>query len=429
MKAEQENADIARTLDIEHPLHGRKISRRWLIAAVSAAVVIAVVLMIWKCSGSSKAVQYRTDEVRRGNLTVTVTATGTLKPINNTVSVGSELSGIIKTVEVDYNSKVKAGQILARLDTSKLEAQVTQSKAALESARAKVLQTKATINETRSKLAQYQKVRELSNNKVPSQTEMDAAQAAYERAMADDASARAAVSQAEATLEAIQTDLSKAVIRSPINGVILTRDVEPGQTVAAAYQAPTLFTLAADLAKMELHVNVDEADVSQIREGQKATFTVAAYPTRTFDAEIVRANYGSTTTSGVVTYETVLRVNNSDLLLRPGMTATADIIVKKIENAVLVPGAALRFTPPLQGEKTPSRGLVGSILPRPPRQDHKQVKDNGNKRQQKVWVLKDGQLTPVSITIGSASGGLTEVLEGDLKPGMAVVVDTIQTER
>jgi HlyD family secretion protein len=428
MKAKQdEETDITKTLEIDQSSGNRKIPKRWIIAIILVAVTVTIAFVLWRGSTSSSAVQYKTQEVQRGNLTVIVTATGTLKPINNTVSVGSELSGTIKTVEVDYNSKVKVGQILARLDTSKLEAQVMQYKSSLEAAQAKVLQTQATIKEARSKLAQYQRVRALSNNKVPSQADIDAAEATLERAIADDASAKASVSQAKATLATYETDISKAVIRSPINGVVLTRDVEPGQTVAAAYQAPTLFTLAADLTKMELHVNVDEADVGHIQESQKATFSVAAYPNRTFDARIVRANYGSTTTSGVVTYTTVLKVDNSDLLLRPGMTATADIIVKKIENAVLIPSAALRFTPPVQEEKKSSTSLVGSILPRPPSSENKQIGDSANKKQQRVWMLKNGQLFAVSITIGSANGGMTEVAAGDIQPGMAVVVDTIST--
>ena len=235
--------------------------------------------------------------MKRGDLTVIVTATGTLQPTNK-VDVGSELSGIVKSVEADYNDRVKVGQVLARLDTSKLEAQVTQSRAALDSAKAKVLQAQATVLETRSKLTQFQKVRELSNNKVPSQSELDAAEAAFERAKADEASATAAVSQAQATLEANQTDLSKSVIRSPINGVVLTRSMEPGQTVAASFTAPVLFTLAEDLTQMELHVDVDEADVGKVKEGQKAAFGVAAYPNRTFEARITQTRFGSSRPRG-----------------------------------------------------------------------------------------------------------------------------------
>jgi HlyD family secretion protein len=414
--------DIAETLGINQSHMPSKRLTRYL--ALALVVVIAVsTVAIWIASKST-VTQYKAEQVQRGDLTVIVTATGTLQP-TNTVSVGSELSGIIESVKADYNDKVKVGQILAKLDTSKLDAQLTQSKAALESAKAKVLQTQATVAETYIKLAQLQKVRELSNGKVPSQSEMDAAEAAFERAKADAASATAAVSQAQATLQAIETDLYKSIIRSPINGVILTRSIEPGQTVAASFQAPELFTLAEDLTQMELHVNVDEADIGKVKEGQKATFSVSAYPNRTFEARITQARYASTTTSGVVTYETVLKVNNTDLSLRPGMTATADITVKKVENAILVPSAALRFSPSVQQEEKSSTGLVGSLLPRPPSGTQQRNDTTTNGKQQRVWILKNGQLSSVSITTGATSGIMTEILTGDLQPRMDVVVDTI----
>ncbi len=415
--------DITETLGMHHsPMFSKRL-KRYLVIAIVAILAVAAVI-IWETAGKRTAPQYKTEQVRRGELTVIVTATGTLQP-TNTVSVGSELSGIIKSVEVNYNDRVKIDRVLARLDTSKLEAQLTQSKAALESAKAKVLQAQATVAETKSKLSQFQKVRELSNGKVPSQTEMDAAEAAFERAKADAAGAAAAVSQAQATLQANETDLSKSVIRSPINGIVLTRSIEPGQTVAASFQAPVLFTLAQDLTQMELHVNVDEADVGKVQEGQKAAFSVSAYPNRTFEARITQARYASTTTSGVVTYETVLKVDNPDLSLRPGMTATADITVKKAENAILVPGAALRFTPPVQQEEKSSTGLVGALLPHPPSGTQQRDDTATNGKQQSVWILKNGQLSPVSIMTGSTSGLMTEILAGDIQPGMEVVVDTI----
>lgn len=421
-----EGSDIAETLDIDQSPGIRKGPKRRLIAAILVAVAVVIAVVVWKGSNSSDGVHYKTQEVQRGGLTVIVTATGTLQATNE-VDVSSELSGIIKTVEADYNSKVKVGQPLAKLDTMKLEAQVTQSKAALESAKAKVLQAEATVRETRSKLAQLRRVKELSNNKVPSQTEIDAAEAALDRALADVASAKATVSQSQATLDAIQTDLSKAVIRSPVNGVVLTRSAEPGQTVAASLNPPVLFTLAEDLTKMELVVNVDEADVGHIQEGQQATFSVAAYPNRVFEARIVQARFGSTTTSGVVTYETVLKVDNTDLSLRPGMTATADIIVKKIENAVLIPSAALRFTPPVQEEKKASTGLLAKILPRPPSSKTQQREDTAGKKEQRVWTLKDEQLSAIPVKIGATNGNLTEIVTGEIQPGMAVVVDTVSS--
>lgn len=399
--------------------HKKKI----LIAAAVLVLVILAVVFLWGRGVSSKTTRYQTEPVRQGDLTVIVTATGTLKP-TNTVEVGSELSGTIRSVEVDYNSHVRVGQILARMDTTKLEATIAQLKAALESAKAKALQAKATVLETQAKLAQYREVSKLSNGKVPSKLEMDAAEAAFERARADSASAEAAVSQARATLQASETDLSKATIKSPINGIVLTRSIEPGQTVAASMTTPVLFTLAEDLTKMDLHVNVDEADIGKVQEGQKATFTVAAYSGRTFEARITQARFGSSTTSGVVTYETVLKVDNADLFLRPGMTATADIIVKKIDNAVLVPSAALRFTPPQQPEAKSSTGLVGALLPRPPRSGGQKSVETAGK-QQRVWILKENRPVAVQVTVGDTNGGLTEVTSGDLQPGMAVIVDVL----
>lgn len=420
-------ADVAEILEIDQLSGGGKRLKRWVIIALLAILPLVVYMLFWRNSDKSNAVQYKTVEVQRGNLTVIVTATGTLQPTNK-VDVGSELSGIMKSVYVEYNDRVKVGQVLAKLDTSKIEAQVTQTKASLESAKAKVLQAQATVTETRAKLAQLKQVWELSNNKMPSQAELNAAEAALERALADETSAKAAVTQAQAALDAYETDLSKTVIRSPINGIVLTRSIEPGQTVASAFQAPVLFTLAEDLTQMELHVNVDEADVGKVQKGQKATFSVSAYPNRTFEALISQVRYGSSTTSGVVTYETVLKVNNSDLSLRPGMTATADITIKKVENAVLVPSGALRFTPPVQEEKKPSAGLVGSLLPRPPSPSTKQRED-ANKKEQRVWTLKDGQLSAISVTIGVTDGSMTEVVTGDINPGMAVVVDTVSAEK
>jgi HlyD family secretion protein len=396
--------------------------KRWRVVAIPI-VAVAAVAIIWLFAGKGSPVQYKTQEVKRGSFTVVVTATGTLQP-TNTVSVGSEVSGIVKSVDATYNNRVNIGQVLARMDTSKLEAQLTQSKAALEAAKAKVLQTQATVAETKAKLAQYQKVRELSNNKVPSQTEMDAAEAAFERAKADAASAVAAVSEAQAAVQANETDFSKSVIRSPINGVVLTRSIEPGQTVAASFQAPTLFTLAEGLAKMELHVNVDEADVGKVREGQKATFSVSAYPNRTFNAQITQARYGSSTTSGVVTYETVLKVDNADLSLRPGMTATADITVQRIAEALLIPNAALRFTAPVSKKEESKGGLLVQLLPRPPQSaSSSQNGPDKNKKQQVVWMLQDGKPTAIAITIGATNGLLTEVTSANIQAGLKLLVD------
>jgi HlyD family secretion protein len=396
--------------------------KKWIFLSAACAFVLVFVWICMRLAGSNPML-YKTQNSTTGDLTILVTATGTMKPTKQ-VDVGSETSGIIKTVEVNYNDKVKVGQVLARIDTSKLEAQVTQSKAALEATAAKVRQTRATLNEATSKLAQYDHVRKLSNNQVPSENEYLVAQAVVERAKADEASAVASESQAKATLEAFETDLSKAIIHSPINGIVLTRSIEPGQTVAATLQTPVLFTLAEDLTQMELHVDVDEADISQVKEGQEATFSVDAYPNRRFTAQIIQTRYGSKTVDGVVTYETVLKVDNSDLALRPGMTATADIVVQKVQNALLVPNAALRFTMQTESQSRQSRGLVGALLPRPPIDTKKpDTKEKGNV--QKIWVLNDKKPSELSVTTGVSDGTMTEITGGEIKPEMAVIIEAV----
>ena len=421
-------SQIAQTLGIDPSSARRRARRKLWLVVIFLVAVCAAAGWAWKGGSPSDVPRYETQAVHQGDLTVIVTATGNLEPTVD-VNVGSELSGILETVEVDYNQRVTVGQVLARLDTTKLQAEVTQSKAALQAAEAKVLQAQATIAETKSKLEQLQRVRELSNNKVPSQADFDAAQANYARALADEASAQAAVAQAKATLEFSETDLSKAVIKSPINGVVLTRQVEPGQTVAASFQAPVLFQLAEDLTQMELHVDVDEADIGLVKEGQDAEFTVSAYLDRTFQARIVQTRYGSATVDGVVTYETVLKVDNKDLALRPGMTATANITVQKVENALLVPSEALRFSPPARQQKKSSRGLVGMLLPGPPRMTKSEEVVDTNKRQQTVWVLRDGQPVAVPVTVGATDGTVTEIVSGEIQAGMPVIVDTVEMGR
>jgi HlyD family secretion protein len=366
-----------------------------------------------------------------------VSATGNLEPTNQ-VDVGSELSGIIETVEVGHNDQVTVGRMLARLDTDKLDAQVLQSKAALESAKAQVLQAQATLKEKKLELERLKKAYELSGGKVPSHYDLDAAEAALARAQADEAGAKAQVAKAQASLKAEETDLAKTVIRSPINGIVLSRDVEPGQTVAASLQAPVLFTLAEDLTQMELHVDVDEADVGQVKEGQEAAFTVDAYPEMTFPARITQVRYSPQDTGGVVTYETVLKVDNSKLLLRPGMTATAEITVQKVTNGLLVPNAALRFTPPARNEvkeeKQPDSGTVMSKLMPRPRRPQKTSSDNrsntaGTATNKHVWTVNDGHLVSIPVKTGATDGIMTEIIEGDIAPGMELVVAVVSERR
>lgn len=416
---------VAAVLDAESRTgtHTR-LPRRIGVAAL-LLIACGTFLFLARSRDGGSAARYETTAASRGSLLVTVSATGTLEPTNQ-VDVGSELSGLIETMTVDENDRVTKGQVLARLDLSKLNDAITRSEATLASAEAKVLQAKATAKEAQAKLERLRTVAKLSGGKVPSSTEMETAEATAARASADVHAAEATVAEARATLSTDRTNLAKASIRSPIDGIVLARKMEPGQTVAASFETPVLFTIAEDLAKMELQVSVDEADVGQVHEGQRATFGVDAYPGRSYPATITRVGYGSETTDGVVSYKTILRVENDDLSLRPGMTATAEIVTAQRDDVLLVPNEALRFTPSDEGAPTTGRGLVGSLIPAPPPQRKTRTpaaSDESGART--VWILRDGAPAPVGITTGSTDGRRTEVTGGALAAGDLVITDAI----
>ena len=421
--SEDNPRDIREVLGLDEAPRGRK--RAWFaVAALLLAAIIAAV--VWYIASlNSAAVRYKTAPVTRGDLIVMVTATGTVQPVNQ-VDVGTEISGTIRTVEVDYNDRVKVRQILARLDTDKLQAQVLQSQSTLESAQAKLLEAQATVVETRENLERFKRVHEMSGGKVPSQREYAAAEAVLKRALSSEATLKAQISESKWKLSIDQTNLSKAVIRSPINGVVLKRQVEPGQTVAASLQTPVLFTIAENLAQMEVQVDVDEADVAQVKVRQPASFTVDGYPGRTFNAVVKQVRYGPETVQGVVTYKTLLSVDNSDPALRPGMTATANITVNKAANVTLVPNAALRFSPPVTGETPRASGsLISRLFPRPPRVSRPPETGDVKSKQQRVWVLRAGQPLAVFVVTGSTDGVMTEITGGDIAVGNEVITDII----
>lgn len=394
----------------------QRYPKRFLAAGAIAVLALALLL-----SGGKKGQgQFLTEAVDNGPLVVTVSASGTLAPTKS-VDVGSELSGTLESVLVQENEQVKKGQLLAQLDISKLKDQVVKSQAAVAAAEASVAQAVATVAEARASLSRMRQVAELSGGKVPAKTELETAEATLLRAQANEASARAAVTQARATLKSDETNIAKATIRSPVDGVVLTRKVEPGQTVVAAMTTPVLFSLAEDLTQMELQVKVDEADVGSVQVGQQASFTVSAWSGRKFPAQIQRVGIGATTTDNVVTYKTVLKVANNDLALRPGMTATAEIVTASRDQALLVPNAALRFTPP-QAAGGDQRSFLSRLMPGPPREPQKKRKDNGAAATQ-VWVLQEGQPVAVAVTPGVSNGRYTEILGGDLQPGMAVITE------
>ncbi|MFW5329950.1 efflux RND transporter periplasmic adaptor subunit [Hydrogenophaga sp. ZJX-1] len=423
-KKDAPSADLQNLLGSDHPPRWWQRSSLWI--GIAALVVVAGGIAYWQAQQQSKAAPvYVTEPLKTGDITLTVAANGTLQPTRS-VNIGSELSGTVKRVLVDVNDRIKTGQVLVELDTAKLVDQVTQSRAGLASAQAQLAQASATVKESRATLARFEEVARLSGGKVPSATELDSAKAAVERAVAIEAAARAAVTESRAALATTETNLSKASIRSPINGVVLSRTVDPGNAVAASLQAVTLFSVAEDLAQLKLDVAVDEADVGAVKVDQKATFTVSAFPARRYPATINRVAFGSTKTDNVVTYTTTLNVDNSDLSLRPGMTAAATIVAKEAKGVLLVPNTALRFSPASgNGAAAANTSILSKMMPRPPRNTRPKTAGtdprSGGMRQ--IWVLQDGQPVAKAVKTGISDGRNTEVSGEALSEGMAVITE------
>lgn len=419
-------ANLQTLLGEDKPPRWWQRSSLWI--GVAALLLAAGGVYYWQAQKAVKAAPaYVTTPLAKGNITLTVSANGTLQPTRS-VNIGSELSGTIERVLVDVNDRVKAGQVLVELDASKFKDQVTRSRAALAAAQAAQAQSVATTKETRAALARFEAVAKLSGGKVPSASELDSARATLDRALAAEDSARANVAVARATLSTDETNLSKASIRSPIDGVVLSRSVEPGNAVAASLQAVTLFSVAENLAQLELNASVDEADVGAVAVGQKASFTVSAYPTRRFPATIQRVAFGSTTTNNVVTYVTTLNVDNADLALRPGMTAVATIVATERKDVLVVPNTALRFSPgagsAAKGGSAQSGGILSKMMPRPPRSGAKTARsDSSSPGTRQIWLLKDGQPEARSVTTGISDGRVTEVSGEGLEPGLPVITD------
>jgi HlyD family secretion protein len=405
--------------------------RTWVLGSAVLLVLLAAGIWYWQARKTANAApSYSTQPASMGNLTLSVTANGTLQPTRS-INIGSELSGTVLKVNVDVNDHVKKGQVMVVLDTAKLGNQILRSQATIAQAHGKTAQTAATVLEARATLARLEEVALLSGGRVPSLAELDTARAALSRALADQASARATVQDAQAALATDQINLGKASIVAPSDGIVLTRTVDPGNAVAATLQAVTLFTLAEDLSKLRLWVYVDEADVGAVKVGQNATFTVSAFLARKFPATITRVGFGSTITDNVVTYLTYLDVDNADLALRPGMTATSTITATQRNNVLLVPNSALRFSPS-DGNAAgpPKKGVTASLLPRMPGNSTRRTAAEGasTASAKQVWVLPDdgkgdGRGTPVAVAVvpGISDGRMTEITGGDLRVGMLVV--------
>jgi HlyD family secretion protein len=403
------------SLDVEATLgvgsgeqRGAKVRRRLVRWGIPLLAIIAA-FVYYKIRHAPVPVQYATTSARRGDLAVTVTATGTLAALD-TVDVGTEVSGVVDVVAADYNDHVTKGQTLAVVNTDQLQAQIRQGEAALQGANATAQQAAATVAEMRPQAARADS---LFARKMISQQDLEGARASLARAEAAESNARAQIAASTAALASQRTLLAKATIRSPISGVVLQRQVEPGRTVAASFQTPVLFVLAADLKQMTLALDIDEADVGQVRAKQQAEFTVDAYPDRTFTANVRAVRNAAKTVAGVVTYQAILDVANPDLVLRPGMTATAVVKTAQVHDVLLVPNAALRFTPVTDSSAAAASSVAGARHP-------------GNQHQ--VWTLVDGTPTPIQLSVGMTDGQWTAVTHGDVTPGSRLLTGVIDAK-
>jgi len=375
---------------------------RW--GALLAVTACGATWWLWP---APERTAWETRPVDRGDMVLTATATGNLEP-KSEITVGAEISGLIQEVYVAENDSVQQGAVLARFDTEELEVNLREAEARLALAKASVEEARATLAEVTVDLRRKDELRQRG---TASQSELDSAVAARDRAAARVTYAHATVNEAEAAVSMARTRLEKAVITSPINGVVLQRSVEPGNTVAANFQTPQLFILAEDLRRMELHVALDEADVGMVEAGQPATFTVDAWPDREFEATVLSVYLYPTVENNVVTYTTVLGVDNAEGLLKPGMTATATIRTGFREQVLRVPNAALRFTPPATDEH---RGLLSG----PPGMRRDSADTPGNT----VWVLRDGQPQRLAIRARFTDGRFTELDGDELAEGEQVIV-------
>lgn len=376
----------------------------------------------WQSKEDASAVTYVTETAQRDELSVTVTADGTLKPMR-TVTLGSELSGIVREVTVDVNDSVKTGDVLIELDRKNLSAKVEQARASVASAEAKRVQSQATVNESRLKLKRMLELNRLSNGTMPTRTELEAQEARVAKDRADLIVAETQITSARATLLTAENDLEKASIKSPIDGVVLARSVEPGYAVAASLQAVELLSLASDLRELELQVQVDEADIGVVTVGQKAYFTVSSYPDRQFPATLKKVAFGSNTNENVVTYTTYLDVDNTAMLLRPGMTASATILTSFKEDVLLVPNSAFRYNPRMKRERSMWDKMAAQG--HGAKQLEKTAKETVYHGEQKksLYVLRNGKPERITVLTGLTDGVHTEILSDELKTGDAVIVD------
>jgi HlyD family secretion protein len=373
---------------------------------VASVIVIALAASAFIIFGrKSNEIKFRTEKVTRGDITMTVTATGTMNAVT-TVLVGTQVSGTIKNIYVDYNSPVKKGQLIAQIDPATFQAQVSQARANLLSAKANLEKAEATLVDAKRTMERYKK---LSSEGLVAKSDFDTADTNYETAKASVSAAQSQVAQTGAALEFAETNLRYTKILSPVDGVVISRSVDVGQTVAASFQTPTLFTIAQDLTKMQIDTSVDESDIGKVKVGQDVEFAVDAYPETTFTGKVWQVRNAPITVENVVTYDVVVQVANPDLKLKPGMTANVSIIVAKKKDVLRIPNAALRF-------KLPGKALQSAA---------KKTEKTSEKRGPGLWILQNGQLRRIPVSLGISDGTYTELVSGDISEGQDLIVESL----
>lgn len=362
--------------------------------------VLAVVSCLGVSSCKKEGASYQTERIAQGDIVQKITASGIINPIS-TVDIGTQVSGIISEIYVDYNSEVKKGDLLALIDPQTFEATVSQRQAALDIA-------KAELEVTKNNIVYYKKhldrIKKLNTSKYSADKELESAQRDYDNSVAEKALKTAQVKQAEASLKQAQIDLEYTRITSSVDGVVISREVEVGQTVAASFNTPTLFNVAEDLTKMQIEASVVEADIAKVKEGQKVEFSVDSFPDEIFEGVVTQVRNNPITTSNVVTYQVIIGIDNKDLKLKPGMTANVDIITAQKQNVLLVPNKALRFY------TTDEEGEV------------KRYKDKG------VWILKDKKPVRINVTTGVSDDDKTEISSREIKAGDEVILEDKNAE-
>lgn len=393
-----------------------------ILVFIVSVLILVLLGYVYFPKQKQGTLEYVTSKASKGDLSVVVSASGNIKPTNS-VDIGIEVSGTIKEIFVDFNDEVKVGQILAKIDTTKLDAQVESSKAALAIAKASLAESE--VNEKNKKLIfdRTQSMFNNSNGKYPSKNELDMARFEYEASVSALDGAKARVLQSESNLKNDRENLQKASVRSSIDGIVLNREVEIGQTLAASMQAPKLFTLAKDLTNMDLVINIDEADVAGIKDGLDVTFSVDAYPSKEFRGKIKQVRLNPVTTNGVVTYEAVASVDNSELLLKPGMTANAKIVTKHLKEQLLIPSSALRFTPKTQNQT--SKPTLGAPSYRPQASGLKEKKSQDGVST--VYILENNTPKAIKVRVLDSDSKQTSVSSDELRIDDEVIISQKST--